>query len=724
MKRVNKIHAPTGMLALALLFLTAFVASCGSDDPAAPGDTNGAPSVPAINTGAGAPADNATAVDLAVDLDWTCSDPDDDDLTYTVRFGTAAEPPTVEEDQVPSRYTPAGLVHGTTYYWQIIASDGARSSTSPVWSFTTVAVVAETVTAPGTPDGPAGGEVDDVLAYTTSGGVSSDGHALEYRFDWDDGTRSAWSASVPASHAWALAGTYAVTAQARCSEHPDAVSSESVPLQVVIEGPENVTMPSAPTGPQSPEVDVPGSYAAFGATSSRGHTLQYRLDWGDGTYSDWAPAGGASHAWTATGDYDVRAQARCQDHPGIESVWSVAHTVTVLGAETVSTPDAPSGAAAGATGETLRYDMTGAASSHGHDLDVRFDWGNGVITAWTSADWGATHWNTAGAYEIKVQARCRTHASIESDWSPATTVTITEPGETVSVPTWISGPASTVVDDPVEFRTYNASSNVGHTLEYRFDWGDGTYSDWVLKAGVYAYGTHAWTDPGTYQVRSQARCQEHPDVMSDWSTEMSEIVIAAGETVPTPTWNGGLETETTVDVGWWLPALTRAQSSVGHTLEWYVDFGDGTFRDWNANSSFSKRWLTIGDYTVRARARCQDHPDILSDWSADLIVHVVDLETIDGQPTLTGPTTATVGVPAVYSVSGVVSSHGHELEYQLYDSYNDQVPGVAQGWTTADNMSMTWDAPGTRVLQVNARCVDHPDIDSVMSFHLWVTITE
>lgn len=625
MQSLNHKNARSGLTVLVLMIVTMLLASCGDDDPVAPAATNGAPSTPAI--AAGAPADAAVDVALSASLHWGATDPDGDPLTYTVRFGTAAAPPVVAEDHDTVNFTPAGLVNGTTYRWQITAGDGKKSTTSPVWSFTTIAIGAETVTAPAAPGGQVVGEVDETLSYTVTGGSSSEGHALEYRLDWDDGT-----------------------------------------------------------------------------------------------YSDWGSGNAVGHAWTTSGSYDVSAQVRCVEHPTIVSVWSAVITVAISGPEAISTPDVPTGPATGVTSEILRYDVTGMASSHGHDVDIRFDWGNGIITAWTNADWGATQWHTAGTYEIKVQARCHQHIAIMSDWSDAATVTISELAETVATPSFYNPATSAGVGEPVEFQARFSSSNLSHDVEYIIDWGDGTYSNWGLPSGAYYNASHTWNRAGSFNVRTQARCATHTGAVSEWSVP-SVIEIAAAEAVSPPIINIG--SEVTVDLdGWLFPIANFAESNMGHAIELQWDLGTGTLEAWGGSSSPSLRFFDLGDFTIRVRARCQEHTDVVSDWSNSVLVHVVDLETLDGTPTLTGPATATVGVPAVYTVSGVTSSFGHELEYQLYDGYNESVPGVGQGWTTPDNLSITWDTATTRVLQVQARCVDHPDIESVKSQLLWVTITD
>jgi C1A family cysteine protease len=81
-----------------------------------------------------------------------------------------------------------------------------------------IVAAAETVTAPSTPSGPSSGSPATSYAYTTGGSTSSLGHAVQYKFDWDDGSDSGWLAegTTTASHSWSANGTYNVRAMARC----------------------------------------------------------------------------------------------------------------------------------------------------------------------------------------------------------------------------------------------------------------------------------------------------------------------------------------------------------------------------------------------------------------------------------------------------------------------------------------------------------------------------
>jgi len=79
---------------MALFVTMTGVIGCGEDTTAPePAPVNRAPGQPSINTATGAPDDGATGVATNIDLHWNCTDPDGDNLTFDVYFGTTSPPP-------------------------------------------------------------------------------------------------------------------------------------------------------------------------------------------------------------------------------------------------------------------------------------------------------------------------------------------------------------------------------------------------------------------------------------------------------------------------------------------------------------------------------------------------------------------------------------------------------------------------------------------------------
>ncbi|MBI9034441.1 MAG: PKD domain-containing protein [Bacteroidales bacterium] len=88
------------------------------------------------------PQNQATKVPTILDFEWSCSDPDEDNLTYILKYGVTNPPGLMAANLSNDTYsnnTP--LDEGTIYYWQIVASDGRGGmSESPVYSFVTEGV--------------------------------------------------------------------------------------------------------------------------------------------------------------------------------------------------------------------------------------------------------------------------------------------------------------------------------------------------------------------------------------------------------------------------------------------------------------------------------------------------------------------------------------------------------------------------------------------------------
>ena len=518
----------TGILA-AMVFLALAVVSCGDDDPVAPVDPPGnrAPGTPVINTPAGGPADGATGISLAAVLHWTCPDADGDVLAYTVHFGTVAAPPVVSADQAGTSYDPASLDFDTKYYWKIVAKDpDGETSTSTVWDFTTAAQAVETVSQPDPPTGPDAGLVGESLEFTASGATSSFGAPVEYRFDWGGGDLSVWSTATTVLHSWAAEGTFDVITQARSTNNNAIESDWSAPITVEITAPlETITMTTQVSGPDNMASGVAGDFTISGfVTSSEGHDTEWRFVWGDGTFSDWLTVKSGSHTYDAAGEYTIDLQGRCILHPAATHERVNVHRVTVAASETI-TPPTQVGNISGHVYSSYEYWIDShATSSFGHLLELRYDFGDGVISDWIPEYTRATHTWALGTYDVVAQARCVEHPDILSEWGVVKTATFKE---LVSGLGQATGPTEGVVGVPVAFTATPATNNEGHPIEYRYMYRrfretEIFYGDWFPTPE----GTLTFPDAGTKYVYVQARCIEHPDIMTTYSREYVTIVIS------------------------------------------------------------------------------------------------------------------------------------------------------------------------------------------------------
>jgi len=317
----------------------------------------------------------------------------------------------------------------------------SRSAFDASWSTENRACVTihpaeHTITTPNTPSGPSSGDVNKLYTYFTGGSSCSQGHSVEYRFDWGDGVHSSWSSSTSASHSWSNAGTYTVKAQARCSVNNDIVSDWSSGKTVTIsavESPEIWHSPSSMSFAATEGGSNPSSQT-LQVKNSGGGTLSYSIT-DDAEWLSVSPTSGSSTG--GTNDHTVSV-----DISGMSAkTYNATITITASGASnspqtvsvsltinpashTVTTPDTPSGPSSGEVNKSYTYSTGGSSCSQGHSVEYRFDWGDGTYSSWSSSTSASYFWSSAGTYTVKAQARCSVNHDIVSDWSSGKKVTI------------------------------------------------------------------------------------------------------------------------------------------------------------------------------------------------------------------------------------------------------------------------------------------------------------
>jgi hypothetical protein len=89
------------------------------------------PSAPALPM----PANTASGIALNSTVTWNAAGA----TSYDVNFGTTNPPGRVATNVTNPLYTPAAMLNGVQYFWQVAARNAAGTTMGPVWSFTTVA---------------------------------------------------------------------------------------------------------------------------------------------------------------------------------------------------------------------------------------------------------------------------------------------------------------------------------------------------------------------------------------------------------------------------------------------------------------------------------------------------------------------------------------------------------------------------------------------------------
>jgi hypothetical protein len=277
--------------------------------------------------------------------------------------------------------------------------------------------------------------------------------------------------------------------------------------------------------------------------------------------------------------------------------------------ETVSTPTKPTGPTTGYSNHSYTFTTGGSVDNLGYSVQYYFDWGDSTNSGWlpVGTKSASKTWTAGGARNVKAQARSSVHTSIVSAYSSILTVTIT--AESVTAPTKPTGPTSGTTNTTYTFSTSGSVDNAGDSVQYYFDWGDGTNSGWLAVGTKSA--SHKWTTAGTKTVKAQARCSIHTSVVSTWSTALS-VTITAPETISTPTKPSGPTTGKAN--GNYTFTTSGSVSSLGHSVQYQFDWGDGSKSAWLAvgTKSASHIWGNSGNYTVKAQARCSINTSVLS----------------------------------------------------------------------------------------------------------------
>lgn len=153
------------------------------------------------------------------------------------------------------------------------------------------------------------------------------------------------------------------------------------------------------------------------------------------------------------------------------------------------------------------------------------------------------------------------------------------------------------------------------SVAIRFDWGDGAVSEWSVwvASGEAVTQSHAWTDPGLYNVKAQAKDQTGST--SDWSEALA-VTISTNLPPNTPATPSG-PSSGCKDSTYSFTTITTDpdEDGVCYRFTW----GTGDTSEWSAwfqsgqPGGASNVWCRAGAYVLKAQAK--DSKDAASSWS-------------------------------------------------------------------------------------------------------------
>jgi hypothetical protein len=179
------------------------------------------------------PIDGTTVTNIEVDISWSCTDPDNDNLKYDVFFEADNPNPTVlvSNDQGATTFDPGTLEPEKTYYWKIVAIDEHGATTAgPVWHFITDKVLNYPPNPP-TINGPNKLKINEEGTFTVFTN-DMEGDNVFFFIDWGDGNTEEWDGpynsneDINYQHTWTNKDTYKIKVKAKDIFDAESETSE------------------------------------------------------------------------------------------------------------------------------------------------------------------------------------------------------------------------------------------------------------------------------------------------------------------------------------------------------------------------------------------------------------------------------------------------------------------------------------------------------------------
>ena len=165
-------------------------------------------------------------------------------------------------------------------------------------------------------------------------------------------------------------------------------------------------------------------------------------------------------------------------------------------------------------------------------------------------------------------------------------------------PTKPDGPDQCTEYEPVVFST-SATEPDGEEVFYRFDWGDGTLSDWVgpYNSGQTGEAIYNWTIIGEYEVKSIAK--DINGVQSEWS-DSATIIIVDNQIPNQPIMEGPKFGTTGKDLEFKITTVDPDN----HDLFYFIKWDEGNMVDWEGpyqsgeEVTFTHKYTEGGSLTI------------------------------------------------------------------------------------------------------------------------------
>ncbi|MBW2740051.1 MAG: carboxypeptidase regulatory-like domain-containing protein, partial [Deltaproteobacteria bacterium] len=255
-----------------------------------------------------------------------------------------------------------------------------------------------------------------------------------------------------------------------------------------------------------------------------------------------------------------------------------------------------------------------------------------------------------------------------------------------SAPGTPSGETAPIVGTIYHYTTSGSTACIGHTIEYSFNWGDGTYSVWSVNK----YADKTWATPNAsgYSARAEARCQDNAGAVNQSS--VLTVRPVGQNTLPnvniTYPQNGATVSSASITV-----SGTADDSDPNSNIK-LVQFrvNGGNWQNASGTSNWSAN-ITLIDGTNTIEAKAQDD---LYDWSTvktinvsknvpEIVLQSIEFWGIDRYAIQTNPFNVSIEATANGGDTNAIDSISIILKGE-YTGYNDSITLTETGNSTGE----------------------------------------
>ncbi len=573
------------------------------------------------------------------------------------------------------------------------------------------------------------------LVSVKASAVDVENDAVRVKVDWGDGYISnytSWEASgtdLYFNHYYPAPGNFKIRTQAQDNLNLEGKWSASQTIQVNVPN----GAPTATISQVTPGSAETGQTITVQATAAdpQNEMVQMRVDWGDGTITDYSvlQASGAmfdfTHAFAAEGNFRIRARSR--DASGLESNWSNEFSVHIYAAGTTLVASITEIVPNPVSVNVPVIVRATAVDQEKRTVQLQIDWGNGTISNYTDLKASgagfefSNSFSDTGKFSVKVRAKNSTGA--ESNWSAAQilTVKIGNLAPVARVLSALPNPAET--NQPVLVKLTATDPN-GDPVRLKMDWGDGRITDYTeLRPGGYVFEfTPAYSAPGTYLIRVLGK--DEAGLEGEWSVNFPLIVqppnLAPETAIQTVTPNP-------VETGSEVTVQISVSDANNDSVQLRMDWGDGKLTEFSSLNETTVPWQFTHTYPKAKiyflRAQARDRHGKEGNWSNVVKLTVKKPNRApEAYIKSLSPMSATTGTPIALTVAATDSNNDRVQVQVDWGDGTRTAYSALQAANTLVNFSYAYQTAGDFGLKVRGR--DENGAEGEWSKSIIMAITE